>query len=507
MSICLPWPKSALPPSSATTETSRLVQIGMLFLIVTGLLLRLARLDSIPHGFFVDEAAISAQVVCLRQTGSEIYGQHHPILAPVLAGGYVTPAYLYGGAVWTSTFGDSPAAFRAMVATYGILTVIGISLLAWLAFADFEVAVFAALAAALSPWQFQFSRIAWDPPLAICFSVWSLCFLFLMRAPGSKQRTALFAAIGGVLAGLAFYSYPPLRVQLPLVFGAYFILAWRARWFQQSKFNHVIFLLALALTIFPILQLILSGEIQGRFNAISIFNSAYLSSRGDPNSLSLVLHVFFENLFANFSPRFLFTAGDQNLRHSTGHVGMWSWMDSLGTLSALLACGFFYWHSSPRRPIRHGSKSRHVEIQILCFFILSYIAGVVPTALTWESNPHALRSIGAAPFLSLVAGWGLAKVAAKGQWASFCVLLVSCSFAAFYFSDYFTNYEARSAPWFDASESQYLEKMTMLPTSSDSLSGTNENQSSLALKQFAERYAPLAIEYYELKNGRVHCLK
>jgi hypothetical protein len=115
MSICLPWPKSALPPSSATTETSRLVQIGMLFLIVTGLLLRLARLDSIPHGFFVDEAAISAQVVCLRQTGSEIYGQHHPILAPVLAGGYVTPAYLYGGAVWTSTFGDSPAAFRAMV--------------------------------------------------------------------------------------------------------------------------------------------------------------------------------------------------------------------------------------------------------------------------------------------------------------------------------------------------------------------------------------------------------
>ena len=43
--------------------------------------------DRAPPGFYVDEAAIAAQVICLRTTGADADGNPWPLFAPVLGGG------------------------------------------------------------------------------------------------------------------------------------------------------------------------------------------------------------------------------------------------------------------------------------------------------------------------------------------------------------------------------------------------------------------------------------
>jgi len=47
---------------------------------------RFTGLDRAPPGFYVDEAAIAAQVICLRTTGADADGNPWPLFAPVLGG-------------------------------------------------------------------------------------------------------------------------------------------------------------------------------------------------------------------------------------------------------------------------------------------------------------------------------------------------------------------------------------------------------------------------------------
>jgi hypothetical protein len=75
-----------------------------------------------------------------------------------------------------------------------------------------------------------------------------------------------------------------------------------------------------------------------------------------------------------------------------------------------------------------------------------------PAALTCESTPHALRAIGAWPFLSLLAGLGLADLPQR-RWAG--VVQTTCIglavvFSAYFLTDYYRAYPERSGDWFDA---------------------------------------------------------
>ena len=84
---------------------------------------RFTGLDRAPPGFYVDEAAIAAQVICLRTTGADADGNPWPLFAPVLGGGQASPPTLYFGALWTAIGGDSVASFRALAAFAGVVII------------------------------------------------------------------------------------------------------------------------------------------------------------------------------------------------------------------------------------------------------------------------------------------------------------------------------------------------------------------------------------------------
>lgn len=447
-----------------------------LFLVavcIVGAFARFVGVTQGPPGFYIDEAAISAQVVCARQSGGiDVYGNSWPLFSQVLGGGYISPAYLYGGILWTSLFGDSIGAFRSFAAFFGLLTIVGVFFLARALWTRTEAAWFCALCAAVSPWGFLFSRIAWDPILAPCFLVWG--FYFLMRSQNRMIRDGIFA---GFLVAMAMYSYPPVRVQVVLMVP---FAAWLIFKSEQLRLRKAVaFGLSVLACLVPLLNLTFNGTIQGRFNMLSIWNHDYLQQFGG-FSISTVLRLFAENIAQHFSPRYLFLSGDANFRHSTQAAGQWSLLD-IGALVAALVFA-----------VRRKKLEARERLAAL-FVVASYFAGIVPAALTWESNPHSLRSIGAFPFLALGSGWVLYRLSIWKKQVVAVIAVAALSFFTFYFYDLLTAYPRRADLWFDTSIVQAAS------------SATAPADVRAAIHTVSRDYSDLATMYYELQAGDSRC--
>lgn len=432
---------------------------GILLLLTFMTLLRFVGLEKSPPGFYLDEAAISAQVTCLRQSGHDLQGEPWPLFAPVLGGGYATPPYLYAGVLWTSVFGDSIGSYRGFAALHGALAVVGLFVLALALFRSREVALWTALCAALSPWLFQFSRLAWDPALVPCYLVWGLALPLL---PGRWLQARALA--GGLLLALACYAYPPTRVQMALILPAFAIWFWF--WRPEFRKSLVLSALVFAVSVIPLVGRLLTPEFQARAAVLSITSEDYLRPLGG-FSWNTVLRLFAENLALNLSPSYLFWKGDANLRHAAGFWGQWSPLEIAAlVLAAVLGVS------------RRGLGSREtLGLWVLCLW--AYLAGVVPAALTWESNPHALRSLGAAPFLSLMAGVVLAKAKERWSWVPPFVLAGSAAFILMFTGRYFGSYPQVSRAWFDAE--------------------------AVESQRFDEAYPELALKYFMLRRGEERC--
>ena len=468
-------PQVPLSLKEAFAKAPALIK-ALLAVAIVATLLRFFGLETSPPGFFVDEAAISAQVMCVRQSGHDVYGQRYPLLSPVLAGGFVTPTYLYSGVVWSSIFGDSIGAYRAMTAFYGALAVVGTFFFAWALFSSFNVAVFAGLATAISPWAFTMARIAWDPALAPAFLVWALYFLFR-----NGKRLWLDGILSGTMFALASYAYPTLRPQIMLIFPAFAAIIF---WLRPAA-RRVIPISFVTMVVFsiPLIKLTLTGEIQGRFQMLSIFGDYYMQQFGG-FSWWIAIKTFFENVRLHLTPTYLFWSGDANLRHATGSSGQWSWLEILGVVLAIV---FLF---------RKKLVTKPLEKWALIALILGYVAGFLPACLTWEYNPHALRSIGSYPFIGVFAGYALAVASEQWKAVRALALVVAVAFFGYYFQDLYFKYPQRTAHWFD----QNIVDMA------DSFRKQGKpGEFKAAAKEASKDYPDLGIFYYELRDGAARC--
>jgi len=115
---------------------------------------------------------------------------------------------------------------------------------------------------------------------------------------------------------------------------------------------------------------------------------------------------------------------------------------------------------------------------------------MLPAALTWEGLPHALRGIGAWPFVSLLGG-GLLGLAEK-EWRAIgpvaCVTAVV--HAALFLFLYFWVYPGLAREAFNV---PIYEALTDIPHLSD------EAKAGLA------RSEPYAVRYYLIRSGQDDC--
>lgn len=412
---------------------------------------RFVQLESAPPGFFSDEFNGALHQVCIAQELSSASGERYPSFVAGGGGGLYTPPFLYLGALWQLLWGPSIATSRAFAALFGTLTVLGAA-----AFAarvkSVDVARWVFVAGALSPWGFQFSRIAWDPPMAPAFLMWAAFFWL-----GRKHAWQAIAA--GLCLTMALYCYPPIRIQAPLFFAV--MLGWGV--YKRSVNLRSVALLGgtCLLAGLPLIQGTLFGTLNGRGNQEAIWSSNWLSgAHGRYSSWYYALMTFFDNLHAHFRPTYLFFMGDQNPRHSTQWFGEWGLLDNAALLVVVAAIVGFVWRhvadTSEPPENRFGLGLGKRSWQLLCLAVIGYFLGILSAALCWSGVPHALRSIGSWPFLALGTGVILETVTRKLHKVRWPLVGVAALHVGVFGYAYWGRFPKVAADWFDAPVKQAM---------------------------------------------------
>jgi hypothetical protein len=400
---------------------------------------RFIGLDFSPSGFVWDESSNATHLLCLVQTGADANGQYLPLFSDqfepewqrISSAGVVPPTHLYFGALWASLFGYSVISVRAISAFLLTAMTVAVYLLARL-FTPRTGALLCALAASISPWAFQLGRLSgmvgFEPVLLVGWTY------FFLRS--QKIRDAVLA---GLFLSLVLYSYPPARVQVPILF---LPLLWlRNRYYGFSRAFFAAYLLTGLLVSIPLIYHINSPASRLRVDSVSIFSKDFLEDIGDTSPF-IILKIFIGNFFTHFSPDYLFLRGDHNLRHSTQVVGEFSWLDTAALLAGVVVVTA---RLIGRRLAQDGPESGcRAWRPFLLFCVVGFLAGVVPAALTHEGLPHALRSAGSVPFLVLSTGLILWRVSQASRWTLVAVVGIASLFTVYFLTNYFGSYRVAS---------------------------------------------------------------
>jgi len=228
------------------------------------------------------------------------------------------------------------------------------------------------------PWSFHFSRIAWDPPVGVCFLMIGLWSAY---RPNKTLITAIFLS-------LAAYSYSPLRIAIPLI---WIFLPGIG---LKSKLWVILWGSLLAI---PLLLQMQVPEFMARSELRSLWSPYSTNQFRSLDSISLLL-IGAKQFFAHFSPQFLFMSGDQNIRHSIGAFGELSYLDLFTYIASAISLVYLtIW----QKGVQYFSSAQK---NLLIIAFLGIVANTIPAALTNEGAPHALRAIGSWPFYAILTG-------------------------------------------------------------------------------------------------------
>ena len=402
-------------------------------MMLLGVLLHFCSLDKIPYGFHVDEMSGSVAIGCLASEGVDAHNVRYPLFADLNYGTPKPPTYLYPALVWVKIFGYSVPSLRALSVTVHIVGIAGLFFLAHFLF-GWRYAVLTVAVAVFSPWAWVLSRVAFESLFAVTFLIWGL-YVFL-RA--SRPWAMVLAAV--LLAG-AMYSYPPIRLQTPLILLPLIIysrMKYRLSWKSLAVFSIVFIILLIPLA----QKIITSHSLLQRFNQISIFSPDYLRSIGSNGNWIQLMQIFGYVYVLHFNPNFLFFKGDLSYVHSTRHFGILSWMDMAG-----LGIGLVFLVMLLFKPGRKDNPLL-VHGHWLIFLIVGVLIGVVPVAFTSSEIPNSLRIMGAWPFICLLTGFFLWQ-ACERWWGMWLVtVLITALFAFAFLKVYFQVYPKESKGMF-----------------------------------------------------------
>jgi 4-amino-4-deoxy-L-arabinose transferase-like glycosyltransferase len=342
--------------------------------------------------------------------------------------------------------GVSMFAFRLVPAIIGILTVLGVYLLALelfkpafakaMAGKEKTLALLAAFFVATSFWHINFSRINFRAIMLPMVLVYSFYFLFL----GMRKKSWWPFVASGLVFGTGFYTYTSFRLAPVILFTVLFFwwLASKKENGQKKFFGHsLLMLLATFFTALPIGLYFLMGHMQdffGRVGGISVFSQ--------PNPLlafleSLGLHLAMFNIY-----------GDPNMRHNYSGDPQLFW-----PVGILFLVGFFL---MLKRGIFNFKQKNWKEFLPYITLFIWFFVMLLPGALTYEGMPHALRVIGVIPAAYILAAlggvylYGKLKIAIKNKAVLASIVVIFLVFSGImpvcrYFCQWARNPETANA--------------------------------------------------------------
>src|SRR3989339_188398 len=348
---------------------STIILLGSI--IIVAIFLRTWQLQSIPPGFGLDEAAYANDALETAETGQ--YAAFYPdntgreglfiiIVSAVFQ--------LFDSGIWQ---------LRIVSACAGILTVLGVFVLARKLTHVIPIALLSTFFIAVSFWPIVMSRIGFRATLTPLFIVW-LGILYLYAK--EKKSIGLYVACG-ILLGLGLYTYLAFRMVIVLMILYSSVEIFLSPKKERAKTLQRWFALFVAagIMVFPLALYFLYHPLDSINRAMSI--SIIFS---DHPVQSFLINII--KTFGMFNIQ-----GDPLWIHNIAHASLL--LLPVGILFLVgLAIIAFNKHQLPQK-------------RFIRFFLYTWLCiMLLPSMITNEHIPSALRSIGAMPVVYIFIGIG-----------------------------------------------------------------------------------------------------
>lgn len=368
-------------------------------------LLRFYRLDSVPAGFYRDEAFLGYNAYSILKTAHDMSGHFLPLH---LESFLFSPAgYSYFSLPFLFLFGVSAFSVRFAGAFMGSLTVFAVYLFTKeLFFKRKDAAAIALLASFLlasTPWHINLSRVSTENVLVVFFITVGM-WLYLLWMRKNNMRFFLFSFLS---FGLTLFIYQAPRAFLPLLLPCLFLFALPKIKSSKAILSVVAFSMVIIL---PVLLILTSPKLSTRIHMLSIFQDPQtqlvinertredgmmhmprLETRIFDNKIIGYGEFFLQNYFKHFSYEFLFTDAGLPDRYRVAGMGLLYLFDI-----PLLLIGIWLLLKE--------------EKKIGLFLLIWVLLAPVGSALTYDDIPNLQRTLLIFPSLSIISAYGFVRI-------------------------------------------------------------------------------------------------
>ncbi len=425
-----PTPTGCRPPATPESGERRAAGDGRarrssrrwwLAAVAVVVLVHVAALSRVPPGLYADEASFGYNAFCVLRTGADEAGERLPLFFRAF-GEYKSPVFAYALVPAIALLGPTPAAVRLVAALFALGTAAFLGLLVGERSGSRTLGRLAFVLAGLLPWLFTPGRVGWESPALPCLI--SAAWWAWERA--TRARSLAWFALSWLAWTLAFYSYPPARLMVPVL--VVLLVSTSRRELAGSRLRCALAgsVLLAGLVVVGMWSFAHPGALTGRLRVIA----GWRDSSGLAGAVGGAIVKFLRYL----SPQFLFTHGDPILRHHSG----WGGELFLFMLPALVVGLVVAWTRS-----REG---------FFGFALLGFAAFPLAACLT-EGDFHAMRTNCGAPFALVLVMVGVERVAPflrSHRPVLLGAAFFACLEAGMFLGDYFAAYPRRAGAWFNA---------------------------------------------------------
>lgn len=377
---------------------SRWLYTGILLTSIVALaaFVRLYDIKNYPPGLFPDEAANGEDVQLI------LSGDMRPFYP---RGNGREAMFFYLQATLVKTFGIGVWQMHAASALVGIGAVLAMYFATRVYFGRLA-GLLAALFLATSSWHITLSRTGFRaiqiPLIILLFTA----FVGYVVRSVKEKRIAIsyvYAALAGVAFASGFYTYIAYRAMIGVIVGI-FILLLLAAMHPKIGFPHirrygkqtVFAILFSMITIAPLALYFYQhpADFIGRAGQVSIFSPDLQREHGNGTLLGTLAYSTNQTLLS------FFYHGDENWRHNVAGYPL------LNPLVGLLfVLGILWTIKGTYDVFRQILRGKEVHLGMIYPYLLLVLLGMMlPVITTAEGMPHALRSIGMAAPIYILAG-------------------------------------------------------------------------------------------------------
>ncbi len=382
--------------------------IALACVVVLAAFLRLYGLQNYPAGLFPDEAANGEDVQLI------LSGDARPFYP---RGNGREAMFFYLQAAMVKTFGIGVWPMHAASALVGIATVLAMYFATRVYFGRLA-GLLAALFLATSSWHLTLSRTGFRAiQIPLILLLFTAFVGYAVRAVKAKKiaMSYLYATLAGIVFSSGFYTYIAYRAMVGVIIGIVILLLVAAL-HPKIGFPHFkrygkqtgVAVVAGLLVLLPLILYFVHhpNDFIGRAGQVSVFSPALQKEFGGGTLVGAIAYSTSKTLLSFFS------AGDLNYRHNVSGYPLLNPL--VGFLFVLGICWTIKGTYDVARKIMRG-KEVHIGM-IYPYLLLLLLGMMLPVITTAEGMPHALRSIGMAAPIYLLAGtagavcmrWGLA---------------------------------------------------------------------------------------------------